>query len=115
MKKRWTGAVWLLQLWMALSSQSSTAMGIIWQDGRPKLKPIEVSALPKSVLTYVKGHFGGAEVKRAEQDEAGNYHVGIFYKNEPKGLLFNNKGEFKQQMERPQGPPPPPPPSWRRW
>lgn len=68
------------------------------------MTPVEASALPAPVTTYLKEKYPKAEVRRAMQDTDQNYHVMIMADTTRKRLVFDAKGTFKEEMAmRPMG------------
>lgn len=66
--------------------------------GRHKITEVAVSALPASVTDYITKTYAGATVEKAGKDDQGNFIVFITVNNQPKALLFDSAGTFKQEV-----------------
>lgn len=65
-----------------------------------KLTPIDSTALPSKVISYISANYAGAQVKFAAKDSLGQYVVGVFVNKTHTGLLFDASGNFIQVIER---------------
>ncbi|MDI9878143.1 PepSY-like domain-containing protein [Flectobacillus longus] len=65
-----------------------------------KLTPIDSTALPSKVISYINTNYAGAQVKFAATDSLGQYVVGISLNSTHTGLLFDASGNFIQIIEK---------------
>jgi hypothetical protein len=65
-----------------------------------KLTPIDSTALPSKVISYITTNYAGAQVKFAATDSLGQYVVGISLNSTHTGLLFDASGNFIQIIEK---------------
>lgn len=65
-----------------------------------KLTPIDSTALPSKVISYISTNYAGAQVKFAAKDSLGQYVVGILLNSAHTGLLFDASGNFVQVIEK---------------
>ena len=65
-----------------------------------KLTSIDVATLPTTITAYINANYAGAVIKFAGKDDKGQIVVGLSLNNVETGLLFDEKGVFKQKLER---------------
>ncbi len=68
------------------------------QKCKGKLTPIDSTALPSAIITYINTNYAGAQVKFAATDSLGQYVVGVLLNKVHTGLLFDASGIFKQTL-----------------
>jgi hypothetical protein len=64
-----------------------------------KLTSIDVATLPATIVTYINANYAGAVIKFAGKDDKGQIVVGLTVGTVETGLLFDEKGVFKQKLE----------------
>ena len=74
------------------SSTASTSL-----TGPHNLTAVDVVSLPATVTSYITTNYGGATIKEAKKDAAGNYVVVIGVNSAIKLLLFKADGTFVKE------------------